>query len=185
LYILQQYTEGEFITYKQLVKVILALLLVLMVIMPIALADDDVKNHIIVKDGNTKEEKNTEDSSLSDKTDKIISDDTVLGFKKNNNYNVSQDLRLQEGFDIASSLPPWKVFILFLLLLSVLVVLVVPTAVEWNILKGAKSATNENPVKAAQGIKDSKHINRDLLLSVGEGLFGLGLFLYMVFFLFM
>lgn len=156
-----------------------------MVIMPIALADDDEKSYTIVHNDNNKEEKNSNDDSLSDKTDKIMSDDTVLGFKKNSDYNVSHDLRLQEGFDIASSLPPWKVLILFILLLSVLVVLVVPTAVEWNILKGAKSATNENPVKAAQGIKDSKHINRDLLLSVGEGLFGLGLFLYIVFFLFM
>ena len=120
-------------------------------------------------------------ASGDDLTDKIISDDKVLGFDKKTDYDFWADLSLDEAFKNAASLPLWQVAILIILLMVVAVVFVVVFVVLWNILKGGKSATNENPVKAAQGIKDAKHTTREFLFQVGEGITGLAVFLFVVF----
>lgn len=116
--------------------------------------------------------------------DDIYSDDKILGFDKNKDYDAKGEVNLQEGIDSASSLPIWGLAILAILLLAVAVILVVPGVIQWNILKGGKSATNENPTKAAQGIKDAKMVNREFIAQAGEGFifiailaFAVGLFL--------
>jgi len=102
-------------------------------------------------------------------TDDLISDDEFLGFDVNHDYDVKDDLTLQKGFDYASSIPIWGLFIVAILILAVLCVMFIPSVFGWNMMKGGKAAMNENPTKAAQGIKDSKHVNREYFFQVAEG----------------
>jgi len=177
---------------KRIVNMVLAFLLVFMVVVSPALAEE-IGGYTVVHGGANDDEQvddSGDDSGASVKdsdsiTDKIISDDKVLGFKRNTDYDLSKDLNLDTGFEIASSLPPWAVLVVFILILAVLVILAVIFVVEWNTLKGAKSATNENPEKAAKGIKDSRSITRAYLMQVAEGIGGLGVFLFCVWLVFM
>ena len=109
-------------------------------------------------------------------------DDTLeaLGFDVNSNYDVKEDLTLQKGFDIASSIPLWGVFIIVILILVVLCVLVVPSVFGFNVLKGGRAAVNENPTKAAQGIKDARDTNRHYFIQLAEGGFFIACVVFVV-----
>lgn len=143
--------------YKQILNITLVLMLLLITTVNTTLAADD------------------------DAMDNIYSDDKVLGYDKNKEYDITDEISLQEGFDSASALPGWQLLILGILLLFVLVVIVVPSVFGWNIIKGGKAATQENPVEAARGIKDTKMVNRAYFEEVAEGALFIGVILFAAF----
>lgn len=143
--------------YKQILNITLVLMLLLITTVNTTLAADD------------------------DAMDKIYSDDKVLGYDKNKEYDITDEISLQEGFDSASALPGWQLLVLGILLLLVLVVIVVPSVFGWNIIKGGKAATQENPVEAARGIKDTKMVNRAYFEEVAEGALFIGVILFAAF----
>jgi len=135
---------------------------------------DEEKDKLTIIDGDSEDVEDDENEEETDSNDgsgmdKIISDDTFLTFDRNKNYDLTEDISLQNGFDLASSLPPWKLLVVGILLMTVFVILIYIVVVEWNLIKGGKAATNENPTKAAQGIKDSKAVTRAYTGQVIEG----------------
>lgn len=144
--------------YKQILNIALVLMLLLITTVNTTLAAGD-----------------------DDLMDKIYSDDKVFGYDKNKEYDITDEISLQEGFDSASALPGWQLLILGILLLFVLVVIVVPSVFGWNIIKGGKAATQENPVEAARGIKDTKMVNRAYFEEVAEGALFIGIILFAAF----
>lgn len=171
---------------KHLICVMLAFLLVFMVTVSPTLAADDTKDEItILKGGEVKdsdqEEDNTDTTSDTDDVmDTIISDDKILGYDRNEDYDITQDISIQTAIDLASSLPPWKLFAAIIMLLSVIVLVTYVVVIQWNLFKGGKAATNENPQKAAQGIRDSKLINRSYTEEVIEGALFIGGIVFLV-----
>jgi hypothetical protein len=158
---------------KQVLYGLLALMLVCMAVVSPALAADSKDNVKIIKGGSdnvVSDNDNAKDTTNDESgMDKLVSDDKIFGFEINQNYDVTDDLSLQRGFDLASSLPPWKLLVVFILIMTVLAIVIYIVVVEWNIIKGGKAATNENPQKAAQGIKDSKMVTRAYTAQVLEG----------------
>lgn len=140
-------------THKQIFNTMIAFLLVFMVIVSPTLAAEP-KDEITIK----RADDNINVRDLDDS--KLYSDDKFLGFDRKHNYDPFQDISLQNAIDLAASLPVWWLAIVAILLLSISTVVVYIAVIGWNTLKGGKAAVNENPVKAAQGIKDTKMVNR-------------------------
>lgn len=162
-------------TMKQILYMLLAVLLVCMVTVSPALGGivEEEKDKLTIIDGDSEdvegdEEKET-DSNDGSGTDKLLSDDAIFGYDVNDNYDITKDLSLQKAFDYASALPIWTFVIVVILLMVVLVLITYAIVILWNLFKGGKAATNENPAKAAQGIKDAKMVNRDYTAEVVEG----------------
>lgn len=163
-------------TMKQILYVLLTFMLVCMVTVSPALGGivDDEEDKLTIIDGDSDDVSDDEnedetDSNDDSETDEILSDDTIFGYDVNDDYDITEDLSLQKAFDYASALPIWTSVIVIILLMAVLVLITYAIVILWNLFKGGKSATNENPVKAAQGIKDSKMVNRDYTGEVVEG----------------
>jgi len=161
---------------NQKLKLICAILLVFMVTISPVLAAEETKDTITVlkgddvKQADDKKEDNKDSSSGSDDLmDKIISDDKFLGYDRNKDYDISQDFSVRTAIDLATSLPPWRIVAAVLMLLVILVLVTYIVVIQWNVFKGGKAATNENPNKAAEGIRNSKQINRAYTEEFVEG----------------
>lgn len=162
----QLFEEGIYMNTNQKLKLICALLLVFMITISPVLAAEETKDTITVlkgddvkkADDNEDEKKSNSDSD--DLMDKIISDDKFLGYDRNKDYDISQDFSVRTAIDLATSLPPWRLVAALIMLLIILVLVTYIIVIQWNVFKGGKAATNENPNKAAEGIRNSKQINR-------------------------
>jgi len=160
---------------RHIICALLAFLLVFMVTISPTLAADDTKDEITILKGDEVKDSDQEDdntdttSDTDDAMDTIISDDKILGYDRNKDYDITQDISIQTAIDLASSLPPWKLFAAIFMLLSVVVLITYMVVIQWNLFKGGKAATNENPERAAKGIRDSKMINRSYTEEVIEG----------------
>jgi len=118
------------------------------------------------KDGNVVTDRVDSDKDV---TDKIISDDEFLGFERKHNVDPFEDISVQNAIDLAASIPVWGLAVIVILILGVAVVFTYISVVVWNTLKGGKAAHGDNPVKAAQAIKDSKGITRAYTSQIVEG----------------
>lgn len=163
---------------KHAICVLLAFLLVFMVtVSPVlgGVVENEKKDITIIKgDGAVKEdtqENEKKDTTSTDDsvTDKIISDNKIFGYDRNKDYDITKDVSVKTAVDLASSLPPWKLGTAILMLLFIVVLITYIIVIQWNLFKGGKAATNENPQKAAQGIRDSKMINRAYTEEMIEG----------------
>lgn len=150
-------------TYKQIFNAMIAFLLVFMVIVSPALAAEP-KDEITIERGSSNNDNNVDDHSKvnSDESvsDKLLSDDKFLGFDRKHDYDPFQDISVQNAIDLAASLPIWPFAVAFILVLFIAMILIFTGVISWNTAKGGKAATSENPVKAAQGIKETKMVNR-------------------------
>lgn len=177
---------------KHTICALLAIMLVFMITVSPALGgivDDEKKELTIVKGDDVEKEDTSGDdkkdtnSNEDGVTDKIISDNKIFGYDRNKDYDITKDISVQTAIDLASSLPTWKLFAAIVMLLAVLVLITYVVVIQWNVFKGGKAATNENPQKAAQGIKDSKMINRAYTEEFIEGaLFVCGIVFFVLLF---
>lgn len=123
----------------------------------------DLTNGEVINDTKNSDDDAEYQQRLADQDaeDKILSDDTLLGFERKHDVDPFEDFSVQKAIDLAASLgPAWNLAIVIILLLCVFVGFMYISVVAWNTLKGGKAAHGDNPLKAAQGIKDSKGITR-------------------------
>jgi opacity protein-like surface antigen len=97
--------------------------------------------------------------------DKVYSEDTVFGFEKNKDYKIEDHYNGQEAIDSASSIPIWNICMVLLLILGVYVFLESIGVSLFNQHKISKSANDENPNKAAEGIKAGVKVQKEYMKS--------------------